>query len=87
MACSWYLSKEKHAPLSPIRRLVHRAWLRGVPFLLSPFSRAWISKRACLMPSSSGLVALVLCLMVEQLVLPEQILSDRGHALIAQQFL
>lgn len=38
-------------------------------------------------PLVSGLFVRVLCLAVEQLVLSAQILSDRGHASIPQQFL
>ena len=37
--------------------------------------------------SPSGLFGPFLRLVVEQLVLPAQILPDRGHSLIAQQFL
>src|ERR1700681_4438176 len=88
----WRKSAPSHPPLGPLwiilpHRAKHHAWFRGVSLLLPPLYLAWISKKACFMLSSSGLVALVLDLVVEQLVLPAQILSDRGHALIPQQFL
>src|SRR5215467_4605381 len=76
-----------HTLSSPNGGFVHRARLRGGSFLLSTLSRGWISQNVCFVLSSSGLFALVLCLVMEQLVLPAQILPDRGQALIAHQCL
>src|SRR5215472_13569144 len=49
----------------------------------------WLGSGRCSAcgPSPSNLFGPILHLLVEQLVMPAQIVSDRGHALIAHQFL
>jgi hypothetical protein len=87
MAFSWCPEqRETCAPLLHMEAsyIVHD----NVEFLsYCHLSLAWISKQACFVLLSSGYFALVRYLVVEQLVLPAQILSDRSHALIPQQCL